>query len=80
MKGGKMKKKLYRSKKDKMIAGVCGGIAEYFDIDTILARSLGVLFVLSVGAGIIAYIIAWIVIPENPEQASDGELDKKVDE
>ena len=75
-----MKKKLYRSKKDKMIAGVCGGIAEYFDIDPILARLLGVLFVLSGGAGIIAYIIAWIVIPENPEQVSDGELDKKVDE
>jgi len=41
-----MKKKLYRSKKDHMIAGVCGGIAEYFDVDTTLVRLLTVLFVL----------------------------------
>ena len=51
-----------------MIAGVCGGIAEYFDIDPTLVRLLGVILVFSGGAGIIAYIIGWIIIPENPEQ------------
>ncbi|MBA7610721.1 hypothetical protein ES703_17933 [subsurface metagenome] len=54
-----------------MIAGVCGGIAEYFDIDSTLVRLLTVLVVLVGGAGVIAYIIAWIVIPKNPDQISD---------
>jgi len=54
-----------------MIAGVCGGIAEYFDIDSTLVRLLTVLVVLLGGAGVVAYIIAWIVIPKNPEQISD---------
>ncbi|NQV08652.1 PspC domain-containing protein [Candidatus Woesearchaeota archaeon] len=61
-------KKLYRSKQDKVIAGVCGGIAEYFNIDTILIRLFAVLLVLADGIGVIMYIIAWVVIPENPLQ------------
>ena len=61
-----MKKKLYRSKKDHMIAGVCGGIAEYFDVDSTLIRLLTALFVLLGGAGVAVYIIAWIIIPKNP--------------
>ena len=65
-----MKKKLYRSSKDCMIGGVCGGIAEYFDIDSTLVRLLAVLVVLLGGAGVIAYIIAWIIIPRNPEQGN----------
>ena len=76
--GGKsiVKKKLYRSKKDSMIAGVCGGIAEYFDVDSTLIRLLTVLFVLLGGAGVAVYIIAWIIIPKNTEQVSDGKFDK----
>ena len=62
-----MQKKLYRSKKDKMIAGVCGGIAEYFDIDPTLVRLLTLLFILLGGAGVITYLIAWIIIPEKSE-------------
>jgi len=79
MKGGKsiMKKKLYRSKKDKMIAGVCGGIAEYFDVDSTLVRLLTVIFVLLGGAGVVVYIIAWIIIPQKPEQVSDDQFDKR---
>ena len=72
-----MKKKLYRSKKDKMIAGVCGGIADYFDVDPTLIRLLTVLFVILGGAGVVAYIIAWIIIPKNPGQVSDDKLDKR---
>ncbi|MBN2395151.1 MAG: PspC domain-containing protein [Candidatus Atribacteria bacterium] len=62
-----MVKRLYRSKKDSMLGGVCGGIAEYFDIDSTLVRILAVLVVLLGGVGVIAYIIAWIVIPLNPD-------------
>ena len=72
-----MNKKLYRSRKDYMIAGVCGGIAEYFEIDSTLVRLLAVLVVLIGGAGVVAYIIAWIVIPKNPEQVSDEAFEKR---
>jgi len=77
--GGKsiVKKKLYRSEKDSMIAGVCGGIAEYFDVDPTLIRLLTVLFVFLGGAGVAVYVIAWIVIPKNPEEVSDDKLDKR---
>ena len=54
-----------------MIGGVCGGIAEYFEIDSTLVRLLAVLAVLIGGGGIVAYIIAWIIIPKNPDQVSD---------
>jgi len=58
-------KRLFRSKKNRMIAGVCGGIGEYFDVDPTLIRLLWVLITLfSLGAGVIAYIIACIIIPE----------------
>jgi len=71
-----MQKKLYRSRKDYMIAGVCGGIAEYFDVDSTLVRLLAVLIVFLGGAGVVAYIIAWIIIPKNPEQVSDENFEK----
>ncbi len=61
-----MNKKLYRSKQDQIIGGVCGGIAEYFGIDATLVRLAFVLFALIEGAGVIAYIIAWIIVPERP--------------
>jgi phage shock protein PspC (stress-responsive transcriptional regulator) len=61
-----MAKKLYRSTVDKMIGGVAGGLAEYFDIDTTLVRVLFVVVVFLGGGGIIAYIILWIVVPQKP--------------
>ncbi len=57
-----MAKKLYRSETDKMIAGVCGGLGEYFNIDSTLIRIAFVLILLS-GSGLLLYIILWIVIP-----------------
>lgn len=60
-------KKLYRSKTDKKLCGVCGGIAEYFEIDSTLVRLAWVLFALCVGSGIIAYIIAALVMPNPPQ-------------
>ena len=59
-------KRVYRSKKNKILAGVCGGIAEYFEVDPVLVRLLLVLLVLMGFAGIILYLIAWLIMPENP--------------
>ena len=56
-------KKLYRSRKNRMICGVCGGIAEYFNIDPTLIRLALVLFACT-GTGILAYFIASIIIPD----------------
>lgn len=57
-------KKLYRSRKDKIIFGVCGGIAEYFEIDPVIIRLVFLLLGLSGGVGIVIYIIGAIIIPE----------------
>ena len=59
-----MKKRLYRSKKDKMLAGVCGGLAEYFDVDPSLVRLATVLLCLYAWTWLLVYIIAAIIIPE----------------
>lgn len=59
-------KKLYKSSTDKKIAGVCGGIAEYFNIDSTLVRLGWVLFSLLGGSGLLAYIIAAIIMPDRP--------------
>ena len=57
-------KKLYRNTENKMLAGVCSGIADYFDIDPTLVRLGWVLFSLLGGSGVLGYIIAAIIIPE----------------
>jgi len=59
-------RRLTRSKRHKIIAGVCGGIAEYFDLDPTLVRVLWLLVVLCGGAGILAYLILWIALPVAP--------------
>ena len=64
-----MDKRLYRSKKDRKIAGVCGGIAEYFDIDSTIVRIIAlVLILVGIAPAVLAYLLLWIVVPENPEQ------------
>lgn len=57
-------KKLYRSSVNCMLAGVCGGIAEYFNVDPTIIRLAWVLFSLAGGSGVLAYIIAAIIIPK----------------
>ena len=59
-------KKLYRNTENKMLAGVCSGIADYFDIDPTLVRLGWVLFSLLGGSGLLAYIIAAIIMPNRP--------------
>ena len=59
-------KRLYRSRSSRMLGGVCGGIAEYFNIDPTLVRLGVVALSLAAGGGLLAYIIAAIIIPETP--------------
>lgn len=61
-----MAKKLYRSRKDRKIAGVCGGLAEYFNIDPALVRVIAVVTLFFGLGGFLAYIILWLVVPEEP--------------
>ena len=58
-----MQKRLHRSRTEKMIAGVCGGLAEYLDMDPTLVRLLWVLVALLAGTGILLYLIMWVVMP-----------------
>jgi phage shock protein C len=62
-----MEKKLYTSNTDKKICGVCGGLAEYLNVDSTVIRLIWVLAVLFAGCGLLAYIIAALVIPNKPE-------------
>lgn len=62
-----MNKRLYKSRDNQMLDGVCAGIAEYFDMDPTVVRLAWVLFCLAGGSGILAYIIAAVIIPRRPE-------------
>jgi phage shock protein C len=66
-------RRLYRSSTDKKIGGVCGGLAEYFDIDPLLIRLLFVVVALIGGGGVLLYIILWIITPERPFTANKPE-------
>ena len=66
-------KRLYRSRSDRMIAGVCGGLAEYFHIDPVIMRIIAVVLLLPGGLpGFVPYVILWIVVPEKPAESSDS--------
>lgn len=76
-------KRLYRSRKDAMLGGVCGGVAEYFNIDPAIVRIAFAVMMIAGGVGVLAYFLAWIIIPEanpgeedytNPEQRKAMEL------
>ena len=62
-----MEKKLYRSRTDKKLCGVCGGLAKYLNMDVTIVRLICALLVLFTGIGLLAYIVAALVIPEEPE-------------
>ena len=62
----KNKKRLYRSYEDSKIFGVCGGIAEYFDIDPTIVRLIAVILIFGWGSGLLAYFIGAIIIPKRP--------------
>jgi phage shock protein C len=58
-----MQKRLRRSRTERMIAGVCGGIAEYLNVDPTIVRLIWVLIAFLAGAGVLLYIIMWIIMP-----------------
>ncbi|MGM0603099.1 MAG: PspC domain-containing protein [Bacillota bacterium] len=63
-------KRLYRSRKEKKIGGVCGGVAEYFEVDPTLVRLAAIIFIFATGGGgLIAYFIAWAIIPDRPSES-----------
>ena len=67
-------RRLYRSEKERLLGGVCGGLAEYFKIDPVLVRVIFVILTFfSVGLGLVAYIVLWIIVP----RASSAELSAK---
>ena len=61
-----MKKKFYRSRDDKILAGLCGGIGKYFEIDSNLVRVIAA-FICLTPPGILAYILSWIIVPQTPD-------------
>ena len=61
----KYTKRLYRSRKEKIIAGVCGGLAEYFGVDPTLIRLIFVLFLLVGGSAFLIYLTMWLIVPLN---------------
>lgn len=68
-----MTKRLYRSTDNKMIAGVCGGIAEYFNIDPVIVRIIAVILLLPGGLpGFLPYVVMWITVPQNPKGAASA--------
>lgn len=61
-------KRLYRSQEHCVIAGICGGLGDYFDTDPVLVRVLALVLLFSAGIGIFAYLVAWIIIPLQNEK------------
>lgn len=68
-------KKIFRSISDYMVAGICGGLAKYFKIDSSLVRVIFVLLALSGGSGVLIYLILWLVIPK--EEGKEVEIDRE---
>ena len=62
-----MQKKLYKIEQGKKLDGVCGGIAEYFDMDPTIVRLLWILLIFCVGTGIVAYFVAALIMPNKSE-------------
>lgn len=63
----KLNKRLYRSRKDQQIAGVCGGVADYLGVDPTIVRLLWVILAVAGGPGLLLYVIMWAIVPEEPE-------------
>jgi phage shock protein C len=59
-------RKLYRSATDRKLAGVCGGLAQYFNLDATLIRVLFVALAVLGGSGLVLYVAMWIIVPEEP--------------
>jgi phage shock protein C len=69
-------KQLYRSRDNRMIAGIAGGLADYFNLDVSLVRLFWIMAIFFGGGGILAYLIAWVVIPEADSFAYKNQPDE----
>lgn len=69
-----VRRRLYESRSNRMVAGVCGGVAEFFDIDPTIVRLLWILSIFIGGAGLILYIVAMFIMPTNPSKAASPSL------
>jgi phage shock protein C len=65
-------KRLYRSNSDRWLAGICGGLGQYFHLDPTLIRVIFVLFALAFGGGFLAYVILWLIIPLEPDTVEES--------
>jgi phage shock protein C len=63
-------KRVYRSMKDRILGGVCGGLGKYFNLDPVLVRVIWAILFFAGGVGFLAYIIAWIIIPIDPNEGN----------
>ena len=63
----KVNKRLYRSRKERQLAGVCGGVADYLGVDPTLVRLLWVIFAIAGGPGVLLYVMMAAIVPEEPE-------------
>ena len=66
-----MQRKLYRSRANSMIAGVCGGLGEYLNVDPNILRVVAVLLIFAKGIGFLAYVIAWVIVPRRSEMEAE---------
>jgi len=63
-------RKLYRSRSNRQVAGVCGGLAQYFNLDATLIRILFVVLAVLGGSGLLLYVLLWIIVPNEPSAAA----------
>jgi phage shock protein C len=63
-------RKLYRSRSNRQVAGVCGGLAQYFNLDATLIRVLFVVLAVLGGSGLVLYLALWIIVPKEPQAAA----------
>ena len=68
-----MSKKLYKSKDDKKLCGVCGGLAEYFNVDPTIVRLIWAVLIVIYGSGILLYILCAIILPDKPANGQGGD-------
>jgi phage shock protein C len=73
-------RKLYRSRSDRMVAGVAGGLADYLNLDATIVRLLFVFFALAGGPGLLVYIVMLLVVPEEPLGAAESVVEVEVQE
>lgn len=71
-----MEKRLYRSRHEKIIGGVCAGVGDYFNIDPTIVRLITVLLFFAKGIGALAYLIAWLIVPIKPYEAAPDNTQK----